>query len=81
MTVKELIDEITRLRAENAEMLGALAPFAAVAEHDIGADETDDDLFRPMANHNRAPRIVVGDLRRARSALSNATTPETGAEA
>lgn len=55
-----------------AELVAALEPFALVAEHDIGEDETDSDLFRPMLTHNRAPRIKVGDLRQARAALAKA---------
>jgi len=44
----------------------ALEPFAKVAEQDIGADEADTDFFSPMRSpYNRAPRIRVGDLRRA----------------
>lgn len=50
----------------------ALEPFALVAEHDIGSDETDTDTFRPIG-HNRAPLLTVGDLRRARAALKEAT--------
>lgn len=48
----------------------ALRPFAAVAERDIGTDETDGDLFRSANKHNRAPLLTVGDLRRAAAALS-----------
>jgi hypothetical protein len=44
----------------------ALKPFAAVAEYDIGQDETDADIFQPMrSGYNRAPLITVGDMRRA----------------
>lgn len=49
----------------------ALEPFARIAEHDIGEDEADIDLYRPMSARNaRAPLLTVGDLRRARAALS-----------
>ncbi|TCN48058.1 hypothetical protein EV665_102587 [Shinella granuli] len=58
------------LQQEVAELRKALRPFAAVAEHDIGDDETDEELFRPMSSHNRAPRLIVGDLRRARTLLN-----------
>jgi hypothetical protein len=53
------------------ELVEALRPFAAVAESDIGIDETDDDQFQPI-HHHRAPLITVGDMRRARAALSKA---------
>ena len=62
------------LAAEVIELREALGPFAKVAEHDIGYDETDTDLFRPMKLFNRAPRIRVGDLRRARAALNHKET-------
>lgn len=61
---------IERLEAENERLREALKAFAEVAEHDIGEDETDVDFFRPMERHNRASRLRVGDLRRARAALS-----------
>jgi hypothetical protein len=47
-----------------AELIEALAPFAMVAERDIGSDETDEDIYRP-ANFNHAPKLTVGDIRRA----------------
>ena len=54
----------------------ALAPFAAVAEHDIGESESDTDLFRPMsAKHARAPLLTVGDLRRAGTIIAGPTPP------
>ncbi|MFG1247315.1 hypothetical protein [Xanthobacter flavus] len=54
----------------------ALAPFSAVAEHDIGESESDTDLFRPMsAKHARAPLLTVGDLRRARTIIAGPTPP------
>jgi len=56
--------------AELAKLRDALEPFAKVAEHDIGESETDDDLFRPMMQHNRAPRLTVGDMRKALAALA-----------
>lgn len=55
---------------EISRLEDALGPFAAVAENDIGEDETDQDLFRPMDRHNRAPRLTVGDLRAAQAALA-----------
>lgn len=61
--VSTLTDARNRLRA-------ALEPFAMVAEYDIGTDESDDDLFKPMNKHNRAPRLKVGDFRRSLAAVS-----------
>lgn len=58
------------LAAEVLQLREALRPFAAVAEHDIGDDETDGEAFRPMQFLNRAPKLTVGDLRRARAALT-----------
>jgi hypothetical protein len=64
-------DTIRELLRQRDEMAKALEPFALVAEHDIGGDETNEDLFRPFASsHNKAPRLKVGDLRRARAALA-----------
>jgi hypothetical protein len=62
LTPRQLVEQRDALRE-------ALEPFAAVAEHDIGEGEADIDLFRPM-NHNRAPLLTVGDLRRALAALA-----------
>ena len=63
-----------QLAAEVIELREALEPFAKVAEHDIGYDEADTDVFRPMMVFNHAPRIRVGDLRRARAALNHKET-------
>ena len=61
-----------RHKAQLASARKALAPFAAVAEHDIGADEVDSDIFMPMREpHNRAPRLRVGHLRAAKAALTD----------
>lgn len=57
----------------------ALRPFAAVAAADIGSDEADGDLFSPI-NHNRAPRLTVGDFRRALAALSAPAKPQATQE-
>jgi hypothetical protein len=51
------------------ELESALAPFATVADRDIGSDETDKDIYRP-ANFNHAPKLTVGDLRAASSVLN-----------
>lgn len=48
----------------------ALGPFALIAEHDVGDTEADRDRFKPMFTFNRAPWIIIGDLRRARSELA-----------
>lgn len=55
------------------EMRAALEIFAAIAEHDIGDDEADSDLFRPMTpKHCKARPLLVGDFRRAQAAFSKA---------
>ncbi len=68
---EEAADLITAQAEENRRLREALRPFADVAEHDIGSDEADCDAFRPMFGVNRAPYLTVGDLRRARAALSS----------
>lgn len=55
--------------AEAARLREALEPFVAVVENDIGENEEDADLFRPMNAYNRAPRLTVGHFRKARAAL------------
>lgn len=51
-------------------MAGALEPFAAVLV-DVGDDEHDVEPFKPMSpRYRRGFPIKVGDLRRARTALS-----------
>jgi hypothetical protein len=60
-----------RLIAAAPELLEALKPFAAVAQHDIGDDEADRDLFRPIG-HNHAPLLTVGHLRAALAAVAKA---------
>ena len=70
-------DALEAQAAELARYREALGPFAAVAEHDIGDDETDGEAFRPMQFVNRAPKLTVGDLRRARAALTQPTGDRT----
>lgn len=67
----ELMKDIAELEADNKRLREALEPFANVAEHDIGGDEDDGDIFWPMSNarYSMAGRLRVGDLRRARAAL------------
>lgn len=60
---------LTAKDAEIAALRAALEAFAKVAKHDIGSDEADRDLFRPMSKFNEAPLLTVGDLRRAARAL------------
>ena len=55
--IRELVDD-------RNEMVKALRPFAEVYRHDIGTDETDADLFQ-VNNNNRAPKLTVGDFKRA----------------
>lgn len=68
-------------RRKVSHMIETLRPFAAVAQNDIGDDEADTDLFRPMSSHNRAPLLTVGDMRQAWAAFVNAggtlTTKDT----
>lgn len=61
-----------QLAEQRAELLEALEPFALIAEHDIGTDESDGDDYRPMQRHNVAPRVTVGHLRRAQAAIARA---------
>ena len=64
------ISRILSLRADNEKLRAALKPFADVAENDIGDDETDADIFRPITGrYNHAPLLTVGDLRTAAAAL------------
>lgn len=56
---------------EEPQLLEWLKPFALVAERDIGEDEDDADLFCPIHN-NHAPRLTVGDFRRASAAVAKA---------
>ncbi len=63
-------------------MAEALRPFARVAEVDIGVDETDDDIFQQSnPNYAKAPRIKVGDLRRAAAILARLAERGTGSQA
>lgn len=57
-----------KLLAHADAMAGALEPFVLVAEHDIGTDEADKDRHQHMDKHNYAPRLTVGDFRRAATA-------------
>lgn len=61
---KKTFAELEKLVADAAKIL---KPFADVASFDIGDDEHDADLFRPISAQNaRADRITVGHLRAAR---------------
>lgn len=51
------------------DLVEALRPFAKVYELDISTEEADADLFQVMRQHNRAPKLTVGDFRRAYQAL------------
>jgi hypothetical protein len=59
-------------RALIETLTAALEPFAAVAEHDIGTDETAEDFFVPMREYNRVERLRVGDMRLAQAAFDAA---------
>lgn len=72
LKANQLLHALIRNRGAEIERLQeALKPFAMVAEHDIGTDESDDDLFKPMNKHNRAPRLKVGDFRRSLAAVGS----------
>lgn len=77
------VDAAIRLLGKNAalerevkRLREVIQPFADVADHDIGDDEADRDVFRPMTNHNSAAKITVGDMRAVLAALS--TSPQGG---
>jgi hypothetical protein len=69
-TSNERDDRERALKARLKEAEKVIAPFAAVADHDIGSTETDADYFRPMTVNNHAPRLRVGHLRAARAFLN-----------
>lgn len=69
------VAELVRLRGENTALREALEPFARVAEVDIGSDETDADIFQQPGVHHRAPRITVGDMRRAVAVTRSSEEP------
>lgn len=63
-----LLDDLDAATARERVAVEALKPFALVAENDIGESEDDADVFRPiMGTVNYAPKLTVGDLRRAAS--------------
>ncbi len=63
-------DSVEHHKAEATRLRGALEPFAAVLDADVGVDEADDDIFQPMqSQYNRAPKLTVGHFRAARQAL------------
>jgi hypothetical protein len=68
---RALTEERDRLREENEMLMYALAPFAAVAKHDIGADEVNSDFFQPMEKNNHADRLRVGHFRQALNTLGD----------
>jgi hypothetical protein len=76
-TIRAAAARLSELERENARLCRALEPFANVAAHDIGDDETDRDAFRPFSNPKwaAAPLLTVGDLRRARAALAGSEKP------
>lgn len=69
--IQDLCVRAEALETQLAAAEKALEPFANVAEHDIGGDEDDGDIFWPMSNarYSMAGRLRVGDLRRARAVL------------
>ena len=69
IAMDEAADAIDALQARVEALEAGHRPYADVAERDIGDDEADADIFRPMTRYNRAGRITVGDLRRSRALL------------
>lgn len=67
----QALDTIEAQAARIAELEAALKPFADVADTDIGNDEVDEDIFRPMSSQKVAssPLLTVGNLRTASTAL------------
>lgn len=69
-------------RALLDEAVKALEPFTNVAESDIGEDEFDDDVFRPItASNARAELINVGHLRVAAATLTKIKTAKEKTDA
>ncbi len=68
-TMQESADALESQRRRIAALEAVLEPLAAIADCDIGHDETDNDLYRPMQRHNKAPLLTVGHLRKARAVL------------
>lgn len=70
---REIEAALTAAQKRQDEAVKALEPFAAVAQHDIGDSEGDEDIFRPINDPRlaQAERLKVGDLRRARKALAS----------
>lgn len=58
--------------AKELALADALRPFAKVYDLDISLDEDETDLFQVMRENNRAPKLTVGDFRRAFEALLEA---------
>jgi len=65
-----LSDRIAEQEKRIKTLEDALVPFATVMDNDIGEDEADGDMFKPMITRNRAPRLIIFDFRRARAALN-----------
>lgn len=68
----EIMQAVDDAGATAPDLLQALLPFAKVYEKDISVDEDDADLFQVMLSHNRAPKLTVGDFRRAFQAVFEA---------
>lgn len=71
--IREAADALSALSRRCDALERGLRPFASVAENDVGADEVDEDRYVPMYQRNRAPNILVGDLRHASRLLSEAS--------
>ncbi|NTG01846.1 hypothetical protein G6L30_17150 [Agrobacterium rhizogenes] len=62
-------EAVATMLAAAPSLLEALRPFALVYEKDISVHEDDADLFQVMHAHNRAPKLTVGDFRKAYNEL------------
>ena len=77
--LKETCADLSALRSRVETLEAALMPFVEVEKHDIGSDETDEDQFQPSQwNYNKAPKLTIGDFRRARAALTNTPPARDG---
>jgi hypothetical protein len=70
--IREALRERNKAERLCAELVGVLLPFVEVCLKDIGDDEADSDLFQVNRN-NRAPKLTVGDFRRAAALFERAS--------
>ncbi len=77
---ESLSEQVAALVEEVAQLRAALAPFAAAADRidESSTRRLSDDigLWTPMSNIERERGITIGDVRKARAALSPAPVQE-----